>query len=433
MTAVQFVVQDRLRLVVAAIAGATIASGLGQMLLPGFVLGVLSADRSPTPAHFFAIVGMFMAVLGALVLHAVLTGDRYPLVILWGAVQKFGAFLAVSIGVGRGIFAALAMAVAIWLATGPRSLSVAWGVGAPALMLVAVVLQLAIQYHAGALRAHGEFQRVSAALATQGVLGGGLGLALVVPYSAWGLLWGWIAGSLAALAWLRGGTCRPPLVPGRLREGLALAWLGLPVFAAFLVSLVLRSVDRMAFVRHVGTEGLGLYSIGLMAAGMILYLPEAAATVLYPRMSAAAQGARDPERTRDEVRRAQRALAVLLPPFVALGMVWAAPVTRWLLPAFVEGLPALRWLAVGALLAVLPLAALPVEPAALRNLAAKAPSPPRFTTTRSGPSPRRSSAAASGSRVPVAISTSSRLPTTTVARRAASRRAGRSSPTSAED
>jgi O-antigen/teichoic acid export membrane protein len=152
---------------------------------------------------------------------------------------------------------------------------------------------------------------------------------------------------------------RPPLAPvglrggglrGGLRDGLALAWLGLPVFGFFVASLVLRSVDRLAFVRHAGTEALGLYSIGLMAVGLILYPPEAAATVLYPRMSAAAQGARDPARTRDEVRRVQRALAVILPPVVAIGMVWAAPVVGWLLPDFREGVPALRWLALGALL-----------------------------------------------------------------------------------
>ena len=246
--------------------------------------------------------------------------------------------------------ALFALALAIYLATGPRMIAVAWGWGAPALMLVAAFLQLAIQYHASSLRAHGEFQRVSAALAAQGVLGGGLGLALVARFSVWALLWGWIAGSLAALVWLRAGSVRPPLVPGRLRDGVGLAWLGLPVFGFFVASLVLRSVDRMAFVRYAGTEGLGLYSLGLMAVGLILYLPEAAATVLYPRMSAAARGARDPGRTRDEVRRTQRALAVVLPPVVAVGMVWAAPVIGWLLPAFREGVPALRWLALGALM-----------------------------------------------------------------------------------
>lgn len=243
-----------------------------------------------------------------------------------------------------------ALAVAVYLAGGERAITATWGAGAAALALVAALLQLAIQYHVGALRAHGEFQRVSSGLAVQAVLGGGLGIALVARFSVWGLLGGWIAGSLVALAWMRAGALRPPLAPGAVRDGLSLAWLGLPVFGYFVASLVLRSVDRLAFVRYAGTEGLGLYSLGLMAVGLILYPPEAAAAVLYPRMSAAARGARDPDRTRDEVRRAHRALAVVLPPLVALGMVWAAPVIGWLLPAFSEGVPALRWLALGALL-----------------------------------------------------------------------------------
>jgi O-antigen/teichoic acid export membrane protein len=87
-----------------------------------------------------------------------------------------------------------------------------------------------------------------------------------------------------------------------------------------------------------------------MAAGLILFLPEAASTVLVPRVSAAAHGARDLERTRAEVRQTHRALAVLLPPMVALGMVWAGPITGRLLPAFRAGVPALRFLALGALL-----------------------------------------------------------------------------------
>src|SRR5205085_1307819 len=66
--------------------------------------------------------------------------------------------------------------------------------------------------------------------------------------------------------------------------------------------------------------------------------------------AAAAQGARDPELTREEVRRAHRALAVAVPLVVAVGMVWADPVVRALLPKFADGVPALRLLAIGALL-----------------------------------------------------------------------------------
>jgi O-antigen/teichoic acid export membrane protein len=95
---------------------------------------------------------------------------------------------------------------------------------------------------------------------------------------------------------------RVPLVPASPREGLALARLGFPVFGLFAASVLLRSVDRLALVRYATPADLGHYSIGLLAAGLVIYLPESAAAVLYPRIAAAAGGSRDRERTRVEGR-----------------------------------------------------------------------------------------------------------------------------------
>lgn len=243
-----------------------------------------------------------------------------------------------------------AIATVLYLASGHRLIAAPWGWGAPLLMLVAALVQLVIHYHLSVLRAYDEFQTASTAQALQAVLGGGLGLALVWRLGVWGLLGGWLVGGIVALLWLRRGRRAPPIKPGLPADGLGLVRIGFPIFGYFTASLVLRSVDRIAFVRYAGTEGLGQYSLGLMAAGLILFLPEAASTVLVPRVSAAAHGARDLERTRAEVRQTHRALAVLLPTMVALGMVWAGPITGWLLPAFVAGIPALRFLALGALL-----------------------------------------------------------------------------------
>jgi O-antigen/teichoic acid export membrane protein len=166
----------------------------------------------------------------------------------------------------------------------------------------------------------------------------------------WGLLWGWLIGGLLALAWLRRSPHRPPLAPAFPAEAVALARAGFPLFAFFSLTLVLRSLDRIALVRFGGNQALGHYSLGLIAAGLVLYLPEAAAAVLFPRIAAAAEGARDPGRTRAEVVRAQRALMALLPLPVALGALWTAPLVTRVLPAFEGGIPALRILVLGALL-----------------------------------------------------------------------------------
>src|SRR6185436_1511764 len=106
--------------------------------------------------------------------------------------------------------------------------------------------------------------------------GSGIGIVLMSRYGVWGLVSGWIVGSIGALIWMRRLPPRPPLAIAAPRTGL-------PVFGFFIISVVVRSLDRLAFV-HVGaTESLGLYSLGLMAPGLILYLPEAAAAGMYPR------------------------------------------------------------------------------------------------------------------------------------------------------
>lgn len=243
-----------------------------------------------------------------------------------------------------------AVAVVAYLAAGTWLAVTGWGWGPPLLMLAAVFVQLAFHYHASVLRARGDFAAVSTAVALQAVIGGGIGLLAVWRAGVWGLLWGWLLGGIAALVRLMRSPERPPLEPAPPAAGVPLAVVGFPLFAYFALTLVLRSLDRIALVRFGGNESLGRYSIGLIAAGLVLYPPEALATVLFPRLAAAAEGARDLARTREEVARAQRSLALLLPPLVALGAFWAGPIVAGLLPAFAPGIPALRILAIGATL-----------------------------------------------------------------------------------
>ena len=249
--------------------------------------------------------------------------------------------------VAGGILFTLAVLVAV--AGGHPAVAHGLGLGPPLLMIAAALLQLAIQYHGSALRARGCFGPVSRATALQVLVGGGAGIALVRRFGIDGLLWGWLAGTALALLLLR--RAEPaPLVPRHPAVGWALMRAGFPVFAFFTASLVLRSVDRLALIRHGDAAGLGHYSFGLVSAGLVLYLPDAAGRVLYPRVAAAAHAGLAPAGVRLEVARAQRALAVTLPLAVALALPWAPPLTARLLPAFRPGVPALEVLALGALM-----------------------------------------------------------------------------------
>jgi len=106
--------KNNLTLIVVAISVITIISGLSQVFMPAFVLKVIGAEVSPISSHLFGIVGMFMALFGSLMLHAVYSTYTSPVAVFWCAMQKLGAFLAVGIGVLSGLFSWMASGVAIF-------------------------------------------------------------------------------------------------------------------------------------------------------------------------------------------------------------------------------------------------------------------------------------------------------------------------------
>ena len=105
--------KDWLYWLLVLIAASTFLTGGVQLVAPGFILRLLSAQTTLTTEHFFAIVGMFMVLFRGATLHALLSFKHHPVVILWSSFQKFGAAIAVGLGVQRGVFSSLALVVAI--------------------------------------------------------------------------------------------------------------------------------------------------------------------------------------------------------------------------------------------------------------------------------------------------------------------------------
>ena len=99
---------------IAFISFATALSGLVQMLMPALILGIIKGDMAAANLHSFGIVGMFMLLFGGMMLHALLSHTHHPVTILWSALQKFGAFVAVAIGVLNDLFASIAWLVAFF-------------------------------------------------------------------------------------------------------------------------------------------------------------------------------------------------------------------------------------------------------------------------------------------------------------------------------
>ena len=94
------------------IAAITIISGMVQAITPAFILNIIDGAVTPATNHFFGIVGMFMVLFGGLLYHALQENRHQPVAILWCGLQKFGAAVAVSLGVTRDLFSWLALGVA---------------------------------------------------------------------------------------------------------------------------------------------------------------------------------------------------------------------------------------------------------------------------------------------------------------------------------
>jgi hypothetical protein len=93
---------------VMVIAATTVITGFLQIVMPKALLCRLETEDTPTSRHFFGTVGMFMVIVGGALLHALWRHSDSRVLVLWVALQKFGASAAVAIGVKRAIFSPLA-------------------------------------------------------------------------------------------------------------------------------------------------------------------------------------------------------------------------------------------------------------------------------------------------------------------------------------
>jgi hypothetical protein len=95
---------DPLRWTLFAIAAGTFLSGILLIVAQRFVLDLFSAPTTTSDRLFFAIVGMFMAIVGGTLTQALLRPQPGALVVGWSALQKLGAAAAMSLAVALSVF-----------------------------------------------------------------------------------------------------------------------------------------------------------------------------------------------------------------------------------------------------------------------------------------------------------------------------------------
>ena len=138
---------------------------------------------------------------------------------------------------------------------------------------------------------------------------------------------------------------RPLRVGPKWNKGhlLHLLKIGAPIFGVGQLYSWWGVLDSTIVLRLAGVEGLGLYSLVLMAGSTIQILPDAVSQVLYPQM--AEEFGRSGQ-VRALGRLAQKptiALVVGLVPVAILGWLVAPPFVPWILPKYREAVPAIQW------------------------------------------------------------------------------------------
>jgi len=95
-----------------AVAIITIVSGLIQIILPETILNTMGLSPASETIYFFRIVSLLTVLFGGVLLHAALSGQEQPIILLWASLQKILGAAAVILAVLSGLLASGALAAA---------------------------------------------------------------------------------------------------------------------------------------------------------------------------------------------------------------------------------------------------------------------------------------------------------------------------------
>jgi O-antigen/teichoic acid export membrane protein len=257
--------------------------------------------------------------------------------------------LAWSLCLGTIVSVALAGVTAWFVVRGEWELAAAWGSNA----VCCFVLFYAGIYLASTYRTAHDFARLSMVNVIQNVLA-----VLLVVLVAWFQFYGLcvraviaaVVGAVLLHYW------RPiPVKPAwNWRQFGHLLWIGIPIFVVGdLLPQLWVTLDKQFVSNILGNNGMGLYSIVIVAGGTLEMLPAAVSQVIYPRMT---QHYGKTGRLGEVLLMAVKPMLLTLAgmaPLAFIGWWLAEPLTRWLLPNYVQAVPAMKWALLPPLLSAL--------------------------------------------------------------------------------
>ena len=228
--------------------------------------------------------------------------------------------------------------------------------GLPLLGLIVLAEQLNFTYMA-ILRVHGQIRLISRMSAFFAIMNLLVSVAFLPFMGVQGLLLAWLATRTATTAIMvkKGGLSFHPQLDLTILRRLVVV--GFPIFLFQLTRVALRNIDRV-LVDHVLTKAqLGIYGLAVTIAGLVHYVAEAIAFVIYPIYLRMYGETRDPTALRPHLTRPTEFLAMFLPVVLGLGCLVLHLPILWLLPEYVAAIEVFRLLSVSvglSSLAILP-------------------------------------------------------------------------------
>ena len=219
-----------------------------------------------------------------------------------------------------------------------------WGWEGVMVTMGIMLLTNVANYHTTLLRSHGRIGAVSRWFFIQGMIGGVGGLMLARWIGVWGLLDGWAAGTLVAFLWTRwDGRAIAPLQPLVSSDSRELVRIGFPMYFFVGSSIIIRNLDRLIILRFLGTKDLGYYGLAVTAFTLMMYLPDSATFVFYPRLLQRFRESGDrPEHVSDSVVTLLRLVTVVTPALGGLAALAARDAIDVVLPKFAPGIPSIQ-------------------------------------------------------------------------------------------
>lgn len=167
-------------------------------------------------------------------------------------------------------------------------------------------------------------------------------------------LWGVIGALLAiAIGLLLTGAYLYPLTRPLAQRGfhwpllLELMRQGMPLLGVSLVLLLMRNIDRVLIGAYLGLHAVGLYALGGMILGFLMNVPGVSREVLEPRLMQEMANGIDAGLVQRYLLDPLFKSAVLMPLLLAPVEIILPVVIEYLLPAYRDGLPAIRTVLLG--------------------------------------------------------------------------------------